>query len=69
MSLRELCKKMAGPFALEILLSILGDIGMGMQWVHSRNIMHRDLNLSNILIFEDFVVKVRVLWPIIILGW
>jgi serine/threonine protein kinase len=62
MSLKGLCEKMkkeeAGPFPLDILLTILGDISAGMQFIHSQDIAHRDMNLGNFLITKDFHIKV-----------
>jgi serine/threonine protein kinase len=65
MSLQGLCDKMTkdhqGPFSLSTLLSVIYDISVGMQFIHSHNIVHRDMSLENFLIFEDFSVKVRSL--------
>jgi serine/threonine protein kinase len=62
MSLKDLCIKMEneelGPFSLQTLLSILYDVIVGLQFIHSHDIAHRDLNLRNFLIFDDFAVKV-----------
>jgi serine/threonine protein kinase len=63
MSLKALCEKMEAaklePFSVGHLLSILGDISTGMQFIHSRDIAHRDMHLKNFLICDDFTVKVR----------
>jgi serine/threonine protein kinase len=58
MSLKDLCQKMDSPFPLNILLSVLGDISNGMQYLHQNNVAHRDMNLGNFLVSSDFVVKV-----------
>jgi serine/threonine protein kinase len=60
MSLKELCTCMTSEFPFPILLSILFDISMGMQFIHSQEIIHRDMSLGNFLISRDFVVQVQI---------
>lgn len=39
-----------GPFSKEIAERIMHSIALGMAWLHDRNIVHRDLKASNILV-------------------
>lgn len=34
------------------------DVASGLAWLHAHNIVHRDLKLPNLLVFEDWTVKV-----------
>jgi len=40
------------------MLSVLMDISLGMNYLHSLTLIHRDMNLGNFLLTSDFVVKV-----------
>ena len=39
--------------------SILVDIGQGLQFLHSKDIIHRDLSSNNVLLTKDYVAKIR----------
>jgi serine/threonine protein kinase len=62
MTLMQLCAEMGSKhsFPLDILLSVLCDISNGMKAMHAQGFAHRDMNLGNFLITEDFVIKVLV---------
>jgi hypothetical protein len=42
-----------GPFPKEVAERIMYDVALGMYWLHSRNILHRDLKASDVLSNED----------------
>ncbi|KAG0588688.1 hypothetical protein KC19_2G261800 [Ceratodon purpureus] len=39
-----------GPFSKEVAEELMFEIALGMSWLHSRDIVHRDLKASNVLI-------------------
>mmetsp|Transcript_12616 Transcript_12616/g.14037 ORF Transcript_12616/g.14037 Transcript_12616/m.14037 type:complete len:733 (+) Transcript_12616:25-2223(+) len=39
-------------------LLICLDIAVGLQWLHAHNIIHRDLKLANLLVADDWTVKI-----------
>ena len=43
-------KKYRKPFTLEIIQHFMSQIIEGLKYIHSKNIIHRDLNLDNILV-------------------
>jgi len=60
-TLEQLCKDMdtrGKPFTFEEVASLLLDICTGMNYLHTMDIMHRDMNIGNFLISSNFVVKV-----------
>lgn len=46
------------PFQTGQLISLLMDIAVGMNFLHSLNIVHRDMHLDNFLLSHDFYVKI-----------
>ena len=61
-SLNALIESYAGPKGKDIPFhykrSILVDIGQGLQFMHSKDIIHRDLSSNNILLTKDYVAKI-----------
>ena len=51
-------QKLLGNFLLQLKLQILLDVANGLSYLHSQNIVHRDLTLSNILLTTDFNAKI-----------
>ncbi|KAG0627583.1 hypothetical protein M758_2G212800 [Ceratodon purpureus] len=39
-----------GPFSKEVVEELIFEIALGMSWLHSRDIVHRDLKASNVLV-------------------
>jgi hypothetical protein len=42
-----------GPFSKEEAELIMYEVALGMDWLHSHNIVHRDLKASNVLVYEN----------------
>lgn len=42
----------------QLKLSIAVQIARGMSWIHSNNYMHRDIKPQNILVTNDYTVKI-----------
>ncbi|XP_014858218.1 PREDICTED: LIM domain kinase 1-like isoform X3 [Poecilia mexicana] len=57
-TLREIIKKMDSNFPWNQRVSFAKDIAAGMAYLHSMNIIHRDLNSHNCLVREDHTVVV-----------
>uniref|UniRef100_H3CG16 LIM domain kinase 1 n=1 Tax=Tetraodon nigroviridis TaxID=99883 RepID=H3CG16_TETNG len=57
-TLGEIIKKMDSNFPWNLRVSFATDIAAGMAYVHSMNIIHRDLNSFNCLVQEDNTVVV-----------
>ncbi|XP_054883907.1 LIM domain kinase 1a isoform X1 [Poeciliopsis prolifica] len=57
-TLREIIKKMDSNFPWNQRVSFAKDIAAGMTYLHSMNIIHRDLNSHNCLVREDHTVVV-----------
>lgn len=47
---------MIGSLARRLKMAL--DVASGLAWLHAHNIVHRDLKLPNLLVFEDWSVKV-----------
>ncbi|XP_076025049.1 LIM domain kinase 1-like isoform X2 [Genypterus blacodes] len=57
-TLRETIKKMDNDFSWSIKVSFAKDIAAGMAYLHSMNVIHRDLNSHNCLVRENHSVVV-----------
>lgn len=57
-TLREIIKKMDNNYPWNQRVSFASDIAAGMTYLHSMNIIHRDLNSHNCLVREDSTVVV-----------
>ena len=53
-----LADKEQDTVTLNTRLSILGGVTEGLQYLHSQDILHRDLSSNNILLTEDLVAKI-----------
>ena len=51
-------QKLLGDFRLLLKLHILLDVAKGLSYLHSRNIIHRDVTLSNILLTKELNAKI-----------
>ena len=51
-------QKLLGIFPLQLKLQILLDVANGLSYLHSQNIVHRDLTLSNILLTTELNAKI-----------
>ena len=57
-SLTSLLKKYSREdFSFARKISVLQDVSMGIQYLHSKNIVHRDISSNNILVTKDLVAK------------
>ena len=50
-------QKLLSNFKLSLKLQILLDVAKGLSYLHERNIIHRDVTLSNILLNTEFIAK------------
>lgn len=57
-SLSRFIERRRGKLSMDKKIHILLDIALGMQYLHARNIVHRDLKSDNILIHRSDVAKV-----------
>ena len=57
-SLREYLDMQTQPLSKDLVCSLIGDIAVGMKYLYSHNIEHRDLKASNILLNEHLRVKI-----------
>ncbi|KAH8419639.1 hypothetical protein KR222_011625, partial [Zaprionus bogoriensis] len=55
---RYMNQQMKRPFTEEEAASILRQVVAGLLYLHSHNIMHRDISLSNLLLSKDMQVKI-----------
>ncbi|XP_034480295.1 serine/threonine-protein kinase PLK4 [Drosophila innubila] len=55
---RYMNQQMKRPFTEEEAASILRQVVAGLLYLHSHNIMHRDISLSNLLLTRDMQVKI-----------
>ena len=54
----EHCMKTYPDIPLPYKISILRDVAYGLAYLHSRNIVHRDLNAGNVLLTESLKAKI-----------
>ncbi|MDF1751772.1 MAG: serine/threonine-protein kinase [Verrucomicrobiales bacterium] len=47
-----------GPIDIEIALSLVSQIALAVEFAHTRGIIHRDLKPGNIMVTNDFTVKI-----------
>ena len=57
-SLREYLDMQTKPLSKDLVCSLIGDIAVGMKYVYTHNVEHRDLKASNILLNEHLRVKI-----------
>ena len=46
------------PLSLPLRVAMLYDVARGMDYLHSRNVLHRDLKSLNLLLFQGRTVKI-----------
>ena len=57
-SLRDYLDRQTQPLSKDLVCNLIGDIAVGMKYVYTHNVEHRDLKASNILLNERLEVKI-----------
>ena len=58
-SVQDLLKDLCGPPPWPLAFRLAHQVALGMNFLHSRNLMHHDLKPSNVLLNEDLNAKVE----------
>lgn len=64
-SVQSLLKHMAGPPPWPLAFRLAHQVALGMNFLHSRDLMHQDLKPGNVLLNDDLKAKVEHFHPII----
>jgi serine/threonine protein kinase len=56
-SLRAFLRKQSGPMPMKSILSMALDVALGMEYLHSQGVVHRDLKSENLVLTDDLHLK------------
>ncbi|RVE76626.1 hypothetical protein OJAV_G00010640 [Oryzias javanicus] len=56
-SIKDLCKNLEGPPPFPLACRLIQEVALGMRFLHSMGILHRDLKLQNVMLCEDLHAK------------